>query len=309
MTTTTLSRRPFGGTGFDVAPVGFGGAPVGLLDTAEAEVGRLLNGLLDAGVDVIDTAAVYLESEPRIGRTIGHRRDEYVLVSKCGPALDEIDAPAWSAELVSKSIDRSLRLLRTDHLDVILLHSCDLETLRSGEALGAAVAARDAGRVRHVGYSGDNEAAAWAVAQDDVEVLQTSVSICDQQNIDAVLPAARANGVAVMAKRPIANAAWKSIEQQYEDYRKYAEPYHERFAAMGLSRDALGFDGSWPELALRFTLSIPGVHVAICGTTRPEHAMSNLAAAAKGPLPDATVEAIRHAFRSARGANDWPGLT
>ncbi|MHC5023087.1 MAG: aldo/keto reductase [Planctomycetota bacterium] len=305
------SYRPFGRTGLMVSPLGFGGAPIGVLDTEAERAARVLNLLLDAGVNVIDTAACYFGSEKLIGRAIGHRRDEFVLISKCGHAdAGETGPRDFRPDVIAANIDESLRRLGTDYLDVVLLHSCDLQTLKGGDALDAVVAAREAGKVRHVGYSGDNDVAAHAAGLDEVEVIQTSVSICDQVNIDVVLPPTRSRGVAVMAKRPVANAAWKSIDDQYERYRDYAQPYHERFAAMGLALDALDLDGDpdWPAVALRFTLSIPGVHTAIIGTTNPEHVTANIGAAAKGPLPPTAVQTMRDAFRRADPDGAWPGL-
>jgi aryl-alcohol dehydrogenase-like predicted oxidoreductase len=195
----------------------------------------------------------------------------------------------------------------------MLLHSCDLATLRKGEALGALVRARDAGKVRFAGYSGDNEAAAHAATLPEVAVVQTSISLADQANIDRVLPAARKNNVGVMAKRPIANAAWKDLGEQPGMYKSYAATYTDRLAKMRLDPAALGFNGPreqvWPELALRFTLSQPGVHTAIIGTTNPENAKANLDAAEKGPLPEDVVRKIREAFRAADPTGAWAGQT
>ena len=304
---------PFGQTGFRVSPLGFGAAPIGYLDTDRGRVARILNLLLDAGVNLVDTAANYPGAEEAVAETVGGRRDHFVLVSKCGTRLDDVPDAAWSAANVTKTVDRSLRRLRTDRLDVMLLHSCDLDTLRRGEALGALVKARDAGKVRFAGYSGDNEAAAYAAALPDVAVVQTSISVADQANIDRVLPAARLNRVGVMAKRPIANAAWKDLKEQPGLYQNYAATYTERLGKMRLDPAALGFSGdpaaAWPELALRFTLSQPGVHVAIIGTTNPENAKANLEAAEKGPLPAEAVRMIREAFRGADPAGAWAGET
>jgi aryl-alcohol dehydrogenase-like predicted oxidoreductase len=305
----------FGRTGLPVSPLGFGGAPIGNLDTDQEAVTSILTTLLDHGVNVIDTAHAYHGSEESIGRAVSDRRDEFVLITKCGSKWKEDDLPpAWTPEYARATIDRSLQRLRTDCLDVVLLHSCDLETLQRGDVLDAVVEARDAGKIRFAGYSGDNEAAAWAAAQPDIAVLQTSISMCDQRNIDQVLPVAAANDVGVMAKRPVANGAWKATDVQHEKYLNYAKPYHERFAAMGLDlqsvRDACGSPViDWPEIALRFTLSIPGVHTAIVGTTSPTNTRSNLAAADAGPLPSAAVELIRSAWRTADPDNEWPGLT
>jgi aryl-alcohol dehydrogenase-like predicted oxidoreductase len=308
-----MERRTLGKTGLEVSVLGFGGAPVGFLDTEQKQITRILNALLDEGVNLIDTAASYPGSEEAIGKAVGHRRDEYVLVSKCGQAFDGLPGGEWSAEVVTHTIDRALRRLATDHLDVMLLHSCDLETWRRGEALAALVAAREAGKIRFAGYSGDNEAAAHAAAHEDVAVLETSINIADQANIDAALPAAREHNVGVIVKRPIANAAWKNLSEQPGMYADYARTYTERLAQMGVSPETLNEDGrsaDWPELALRFTLSQPGVHTAIIGTTNVEHARANLAAA-REPLSEATIQSLREAFRRAESAagESWRGET
>jgi|SRR5579884_543392 len=308
-----MTKTPFGKTGFSVSPLGFGGAPVGYLKTDQDRVARILNMLLDSGVNLLDTAASYPGSEQLIGDTVGHRRKEYVLVSKCGSTLEDVPGNAWSKQLILGTVDRALRQLKTDRLDVMLLHSCDLSTLKKGEAVEALVRAREAGKIRFAGYSGDNEAAAYAAELADIAVIETSVNIADQRNLDTVLPVCRKNNLGVLAKRPIANAAWKDASEQPGFYGNYASEYHSRLKRMKLNPAELGFSGdpaeAWPELALRFTLSHPGVHCAIIGTTNPENARANIAAAEKGPLPSAIVEKIRAAFRAADPQAKWTGQT
>jgi aryl-alcohol dehydrogenase-like predicted oxidoreductase len=306
-----MRKTTFGRTGLQVSPLGFGAAPIGFLKTEQEQVARILNTLLDAGVNLIDTAAMYQGSEALIGNAVGHRRAEYVLVSKCGTKVPDIDAPPWSADLVTRTVDRALRNLKTDHLDVMLLHSCDQPTLEIGEALGALVKARDAGKIRHAGYSGDNEAVAYAASLPEVAVIETSINIADQHNIDVALPVARKNNIGVLIKRPIANAGWKDISQQQGLYQTYAKIYTDRLRQMNLNPAKLGFDGPpesiWPELALRFTLSQPGVHTAIIGTTNPENARRNIASAEKGPLPADVIGQIRAAFRASNPDGSWTG--
>ena len=308
-------RRAFGATGFNVSPLGFGGAPIGYLETDRARVDTMLNWMLDQGINVIDTAASYEGSEEAIGRSVSHRRDEYVLVSKCGQTFPGLPGDAWSSTVIQATVDRSLKRLRTDRIDVVLLHSCDESVLEKGEALGALIALRDQGKVRFAGYSGDNAAAISAARLSDVAVIETSINICDQVNIEAVLPAARKRDLAVIAKRPIANAAWKPIEKQPGMYATYAQEYSRRLVAMGLTPKDLGYDGPpeemWPEISLRFTLSQPGVHTAIVGTTNLEHLEANLAAVRNGPLPDQLVDQLRAAFQRARAASvePWTGQT
>ncbi len=306
----STKKTPFGKTGLQVSALGFGAAPIGYLKTDQDRVASILNLLLDAGVNVIDTAASYEGSEELIGRTVGHRRKEYVLVSKCGGGVPHVTGEPWSAELIRNTVDASLKRLQTDVLDAMLLDSCDLETLKRGEALVALVEARQAGKIRFAGYSGDNEAAAWAADHPDVAVLQTSINLVDQTNIDMVLPVARKNNLGVLAKRPIANSAWRGLQAFSSFYPHYVRPYWERFQKLRLTPQDLGFsdEKDWAEIALRFTLAQPGVHCAIIGTTNPDNARANIEAAKKGPLPPEAVKKIRDAFKHA-AAEGWPGLT
>jgi aryl-alcohol dehydrogenase-like predicted oxidoreductase len=306
-----METTTFGRTGLTVSRMAFGAGPIGYLGTEGARAGRILNLLLDHGVNLIDTAAAYLGSEERIGEAVGHRRESFILLSKCGRRVEGVTGEDWSAPLISASVDRSLRRLRTDHLDVMLLHSCPLEVLQRGEALEALLRAREAGKIRFAGYSGDNAAATFAATLPGVDVLMCSGSLCDQVNLDEAVPAAQAAGTALILKRPVANAAWRPVEEQGGIYREYTRPYAERFAAMGLDPRELGFPGpeSWMEIALRFALTIPGRPVLSIGTTRPENAEANLRLLAKGPLPREAYDRIRRAFQEARGGAFWPGLT
>lgn len=309
---SAMTKLPFGNTGFTVTPLGFGAAPVGFLSTEQDQITLLLNRFLDAGCNVIDTAACYPGSEEAIGRAVAKRRDQFVLVSKCGHASG-LATPDWDPRTIAASIDRSLQRLRTNHIDVMLLHSCGLDTLKRGDAIGAVVAAKKAGKVKCVGYSGDNDAAAWAAGHRDIEAIETSVNIADQANIDTVLPLCIERGKGVLAKRPIANACWKPLDAQPGMYQNYAGEYTRRFAAMGINATDLSFDkNAWPEIALRFTMAIEGVHCAIVGTTSPHSLEANLAAAAKGPLPPDAVKQLREAFAAARrasGGEGWLGQT
>ncbi len=300
-----MDKRTFGRTGLSVSPLGFGGAPIGYLNTERKQVIHLLNLLLDSGVNVIDTAASYPGSEDVIGEAIASRREQYVLVSKCGSAFPDLPGEAWSAQLIKATIDRSLSRLRTDHLDVMLLHSCGIDVLKKGEAIAALVDARRAGKIGHAGYSGDNDAAQYAAAHPDLEVLQTSVNIVDQWNIDYVLPIAREHGVGVMAKRPIADACWKPHRPGL--YQNYGKTYEDRLKEMKLRAEDFGLD--WPELALRFTLSFPEVSTAIVGTTNPQHAVSNIQVAGTPTLATETVAKVRTAFHQADPQAKWLGQT
>ncbi|MFO0964026.1 MAG: aldo/keto reductase [Gemmataceae bacterium] len=310
-----MEKRIFGKTGLEVSVLGFGGAPIGFLKTEQEAVSRILNLMLDSGVNLIDSAAMYLGSEELIGKAVGQRRNDFVFVSKCGQGANGVNEVDWSEAGIARYIEQTLRRTGFEYVDVMLLHTCDLATLKQGEALGALEKAKRAGTIRFLGYSGDNEAVAHAVTLPSVDVVQMSINLCDQANIDLALPAARAKNVGVMAKRPIANAAWKKPSDQPGMYASYARTYTERLAAMDIRPGDFGIAGpaeeAWPELALRFTLSQPGAHTAIIGTTKAENVKRNLAAAAKGPLPHIAVDSVREAFRRAEAAagQAWRGQT
>ena len=168
----------------------------------------MLNTLLDSGVNYIDTAPCYGESEETLGKYISHRRDEYWLTSKCGHAAGDVTAPEWTAAAVTQGIDQSLRRMQTDHLDLVHIHTCEVDVLRQGDVVRALQDAQRNGKTRYIGYSGDNDAALEAIGMGVFATLLTSFNVVDQSALDEILPAAEAAGMGIIAKRPIANAAF-----------------------------------------------------------------------------------------------------
>ena len=296
-----MERRRLGRTDMQVSVLGFGGSEIGYQRVSGRTVSRLLGSALDAGLNVIDTAECYENSEELIGRTVGGRRREFYLFSKCGHGRSYGHAD-WRPASLLASIERSLRRLRTDTLDLIQLHSCSLEHLKKGEVIEALERARERGFARYIGYSGDGEAARYAIDCGRFDTLQTSVSIADQEALDLTLPSAMARRMGVIAKRPIANVAWR-----YR--RKPAEPYYQTYWTR---LKALDFPFVREEAAgavstaLRFTLGAPGVHTAIVGTTKPQRWKENAALLAAGPLPRAEARRIRDRWREISDGS-WVG--
>jgi aryl-alcohol dehydrogenase-like predicted oxidoreductase len=286
-----------------VSALGFGASELGQQRIALKSAASILGTALDAGLNVIDTAACYGNSEELIGRALGDRRKDFYLLTKCGHASG-LPFADWTPALIEASIKRSLKRLRTDYIDVIQLHSCDESHLRRGELIDALQRARDQGKVRYLGYSGDGAAAVYAVGSGAFDTLQISINIADQRAIDSVLPLARARNIGVIVKRPIANAAW--LGGSWWSLALYSRPYRMRLRKLNydfLSREPK----SAVATALRFTLSVPGVHTAIVGTTRPSRWEQNSALVAEGPLPQAEYDLIRQRWRSVAQA-DWIGL-
>jgi hypothetical protein len=286
-----MERRRLGRTDMVVSVLGFGGSEIGYERASARTVARLLGEALDAGLNVIDTAECYEQSEALIGAAIGSRRGECYLLTKCGHPRG-FGRGDWRPASLLASIERSLRRLRTDRLDLIQLHSCALADLRGGDAIEALERARERGWARYVGYSGDGEAARYAVECGRFDTLQTSVSVADQEAIELTLPAAASRGMGVIAKRPLANVAWRYA-------RKPAEPYYQAYWARlrALDYPFLRDESAAVATALRFTLAAPGVHTAIVGTRRPGRWRENARRLEAGPLPAPEVEAIRARWR------------
>ena len=295
-----MEQRRLGKTDMVASVLGFGGSEIGYQRVSGRTVARLLGSALDAGLNVIDTAECYEDSEVLIGRALGPRRREFHLFTKCGHARGWGRAD-WRPAPLLASIERSLRRLETDYLDLIQLHSCSLNELRRGDAIAALERARDRGWARYIGYSGDGAAARYAVECGRFDTLQTSISIADQEAIDLTLPLARARKMGVIAKRPLANAAWR-YRRRPESY--YAD-YWERLRHLDYPfvRDT---PASAAGIALRFTLSVPGVHTAIVGTAKPGRWQENAALLAAGALPRRELDAIRARWRE-KADPSWEG--
>jgi aryl-alcohol dehydrogenase-like predicted oxidoreductase len=284
-----------------VSVLGFGGAEIGFEAAAPATVSQLLDSALDAGLNVIDTAECYVNSEEMIGEAVSGRRKDYYLFTKCGhpKVLPEED---WRPESILQSIQRSLQRLRTSYVDLVHLHSCSEAELRQGDVISALQQARQRGYTRYIGYSGDAAAARFAVECGQFDTLQTSVNIADQQALDLTLPLAREKQMGVIAKRPIANAAWKASQKPANAYHHV---YWERLRQLDYDflranlKDAIA-------TALRFTLSVPGVHTAIVGTTKPGRWRENAALLAAGALPAEQMERIRARWRDVADST-WVG--
>lgn len=297
----TIEYRALGKTGLRVSTLGFGGSEIGYQGVAQKTVDKIVNTALEAGINVVDSAECYANGEQLLGKAIKRRRAEVVLMTKCGHALGFMKSD-WDPKMLAQSIDRSLKRLQTDHVDVMAFHTCDLETLRKAEVVEVLTRARDAGKTRFIGYSGDSDAALHAVEMGIFDTLQISLSIADQEAIDRVLPKAVAHGMGVIVKRPIANAAWRTGKAPVDPY---ARPYWDRLQKLGY--DFLRGDVEKSiATALRFTLGSTGVATAIVGTTKPERIAQNIGYAAAGPLPPAEYVAIRSKWHSI-ARPDWIG--
>ena len=302
-----METSVFGNTGLEVSRLGLGLAEIPRHQASSSDVeeaGRVLNVALDGGINFLDTAACYGETEEMMGRTVAHRRDEYVLATKCGHVTGGASGEPWTSETIEPSIDRSPRRLRTDRVDLVQLHSCDLDVLERGEAIEALLRAKAAGKTRFAGFSGDNEAARWAVESGLFDTLQTSYNLVDQHARDGLLEAAKVRGMGIIVKRPLANGVWGRSGSPYG----YADEYQRRAQTMAKMGPLPGAPDNPVMLALAFVLAEPEVDTAIVGTHNPSHLRSNIAMVGAGlSIPPETLQELHRRFEEL--GKQWPQRT
>lgn len=314
-----MEKRKLGRTDMKVGVMGFGGSEIGLEKSDFKTVERILNNALDHGLNVIDTAECYENSEQLIGETVSHRRSEYYVFTKCGHA-NGLPYEDFDPKLIRPSIIRSLKRLNTEYIDLVNLHGAPEEVLKMGSVVEELFKLKEEGKVRYIGYSGDGLDALYALRLDCFDVLQTSINIADQEAIDLLLPEASQRNIGVMAKRPLANVAWINAEKLKAQFdRKYnmakrmnkhtnlVQPtkltYWERLKKLNyrfLNEDTETVN----EYALGFTLAVPGVHMAIVGTTQPNRWNQNLNYL-KNPLGLESYNYIRKRWNEI--SDDWEG--
>jgi aryl-alcohol dehydrogenase-like predicted oxidoreductase len=301
----TIETRPLGRTGTDVTILGYGamelrGQPHGPR-IADDDAGRLLNEVLDAGINLIDTSPDYGRSEELIGRYLGHRRDEYFLASKCGCLLGPPPPGArppfphdWSAANVRADVEQSLRRLGTDRLDLVQVHmSPSRGQLDAGDTVPALMALRDEGKVRFIGMSGILPNLPEHIAMGVFEVFQIPYSAMQRDHEDLITAAAETGAGTLIRGGAARGTAAEDKNWTVQPLSSSGPPAQDRWQAAGLD-ELLNGGMSRHEFILRFTLSHPGVSSAIVGTSNPEHLRSNVAAASRGPLPpDVYAEARR----------------
>jgi aryl-alcohol dehydrogenase-like predicted oxidoreductase len=288
-----MQRRALGRSGLVVSAVGFGAMHFDGIDD-EAEVGRLLNGVLDAGVTLIDTARGYGRSEARIGRHLAHRRHEFVLSTKFGYGVDGV--PDWTHACIVQGVERALRLLQTDVIDIGHLHSCPLHVLQQGDVIQALDDCVRAGKLRLAAYSGEDAELAFALADERLGSVQCSLSLVDRSNARQLPPS---GGQGLLVKRALAGLAWARSERPGD----FCEGrYWDRWQALALPDPGL----PWPEVALRWAAQQPGVSSVLVGTKSVARLREAIEAVARGPLPPDLLAALDAAWQ--REGRGWPGI-
>ncbi|MGQ9882041.1 MAG: aldo/keto reductase [Armatimonadota bacterium] len=289
-----LEKRALGTTGVQATFIGFGALEIGRdwglgdakqrLRPTEQEAGRTLNAVIDLGINLIDTARAYHESEARIGKYISYRRAEYVLCSKCGEHSDDPRTYYdFSYRAVADSIDLSLRLLRTDVIDVMQIHfgPNSQKVLDDGETLQAMREAQQAGKVRFLGASPGMDMLERCIESGDFQVLQIGYSLLEQDAHD-LITRAHEKGIGVLIRSGLA-AGWLTP-------RVRTVPPNQRPPKVQKLLDLCQGDADLLHaLALHFLHRHPGISSVLIGTRRAANLQRNIELL-RQPVDDALLQ-------------------
>ena len=290
-----LPTRELGRTGIQTTMLGYGamelrGSPRGR-DVTEAQAETILNAVLDAGINYIDTSIDYGLSEERIGRYISGRRSEYYLASKCGCQVGAPPAPrgqrnphVFTRDNIIAGVEQSLTRMQTDYLDLVQFHaSPSKQTLEENGALEAVQELKQAGKVRFIGTSSTLPNLLDHIEMGVFDVFQIPYSAVEREH-ESVIRAASEAGSGIVIRGGAAKGAPSEDKQAGTQWDRWQQ----------VELDDLLEGMTSMEFILRFTFSHPDMDTNIVGTINPAHLQDNINALLQGPLPpDVYAEAKR----------------
>lgn len=254
----TLQKRNLGTTGMRVSLIGLGTVKFGRNQSvrypspfdlpSNARVLRILDEAIELGINLIDTAPAYGSSEARLGELLGARRNQFLLCTKVGEEFDgSVSRFDFSAHHTRMSIERSLKTLRTDHLDIVLVHSdgSDVDIVNASGAMQTLADLKQRGTIRAFGISHKTREGGLAAVR-CCDVVMTTLNDDDRSQLD-VVDAAHAVGCGVLVKKGLGSGH-------------------------GATSEAKRIGG------LRFIASNAGVSAIVIGTLDTVHLRSNVAA-------------------------------
>lgn len=288
-----------GRTGLEVTRLGFGameirgpriwsGRPV-----TDDEADQILNAVLDAGINFIDTAYDYGLSEEYIGRFISRRRSEYILATKCGCTVvncgDHDETPhVWTRDNLLHNIETSLRRMKTDYIDLLQLHNPTVEQTEEGNLVEILREIQTSGKVRWIGISSTLPHISKYIESGVVDSFQIPYSALERDHENVISDAAR-SGAGTIIRGGVGRGEPGAGLGNKDRWAVWEKARLDELLDEGESRT--GF-------LLRFTLSHPHMSTTIVGTKNPEHLAENLRIAVKGSLPTDVYEEAKRRLQS-----------
>ena len=292
----TLKKRTLGRTGLEVTQLGYGAMEVrgsriwGGRPVTEEQADTILNAVLDAGINFIDTSNDYGRSEEFIGKYLNTRRSEYILATKCGCTVvhkDETtdDTPhVWTRENLFRGLHESLERMKTDYVDIMQLHNPSVEQTVQGDLIAVLLEMKQQGKVRWIGCSSTLPHITTYIEQGVFDVFQIPYSALERQHEKVITQAAEA-GAGIIDRGGVARGEPGAGLGNSDRWQKFEAAKLDELREEGESRTAF---------LLRFLIAHHHIHTTIVGTLIPAHLQENISIAAKGPLaPYVYAEAKR----------------
>ena len=295
--TKELGTAILGRTELQVTRLGYGAMAV--RDSEDEHAETILNAVLDAGVNFIDTSIDYGRSEELIGKYISHRRPEFYLASKCGcPVLPEAVAEGrhvYTRENIAAGVNQSLDRMKTEYLDIVQFHgSPSKETLAEQEAIETLRDLQREGKIRFLGSSSTLPNIEDHIEMGVFDEFQIPYSALQREHEDVITKSAEA-GIGTVIRGGVAQGEPGQGRGREETWKRFQDADLDELREEDESRSAF---------VLRFTLTHPAVHAIIAGTKNTEHLQENVQASLLGPLPPDTYS---EAKRRLDGIGEKPG--
>jgi len=247
----------------------------------EDQARSILNAVLDAGINFIDTSNDYGRSEEFIGKSISSRRSDYYLATKCGCRPGGGQPHIWTKENLFRGLHESLERLKTDYVDVMQLHNPTVEECESGGLVGALEEMRQQGKVRWIGISTTLPHLPAFLRWGVFDTFQIPYSALQREHETWISKSADA-GIGTVIRGGVAKGEpGVSGVGRPEPWRYFEQAMLDELREEGESRTAF---------MLRFTLTHPHMHTNIVGTQNPEHLQENVQATLRGPLSSDVYE-------------------
>ena len=322
-----MKYQQFGNTELKVSSLGLGAALINSRTTGPDESKVTLNKAFELGINFYDTAPSYGQgnSEELIGEVFQKKREQVIITTKFGNSPTAVLKAAskfkplfrklmWRVPIIRsnvrkfvnfqtkidfepssmvKSVEDSLRRLRSDYIDLLLLHSPSREIIVRGNVFEQLQSLKQQGKIRYYGVSTDLENALLLLKNPELEIsaLQIVLNLFEQEAIDEVIPLAKKRGIAIVARKPFANGKLipKNADSDTKGLRNVGScEADERF-------DFLTQDGAHniTQAALKFALQTEGVSVVLAGMSKVKHVQENVSTFAASPLTVPEMEKIR----------------
>ena len=317
-----MEYRDFGRTGWKVSTISFGawaiGGTWGPVDDKESLAA--LHKALDMGVNLFDTADVYGDgrSEKLLANLRHERSEPFYIITKAGRRLDPHNAAGYNRENLTRFVERSLKNLQTEALDLVQLHCPPTEVYYNPEVFAVMDDLIKQGKIRYYGVSVEKvEEAIKAIDFPNVQSVQIIFNIFRQRPSEVFFPLAKERKVGILARVPLASGLLtgklkrdsafdkddhRAFNRQGESFDKgetfSGVEYETGLAAVEALRQFVPEGMTLTQFALRWILMFDAVSCAIPGAKTPKQAEENIHAAAFPPLPVETMQKMREVYNT-----------